>query len=105
MLRRLGHGVVAFAPWLMKLLSVLGTAAMFLVGGGILTHGIPWIEHWLKGTVDRSAGLSGIEAVLSGIVPMLTSAAVGVVAGAIAVAIVSLARRFWPGRGSARDAA
>lgn len=105
LLRRLGRGVVAFAPWLMKLLSIAGTAAMFLVGGGILTHGIPWIEHWLKGTADRTTGLSGIEAVLSGFVPMLTSAAVGVVAGAVAVAIVNLARRFWPGRGSARDAA
>jgi predicted DNA repair protein MutK len=103
--RRLGRGVVAFAPWLMKLLSIAGTAAMFLVGGGILTHGIPWIEHWLKGTADRATGLTGIEAVLSGVVPMLTSAAVGVLAGAIAVAVVSLARRFWPGRGSARDAA
>lgn len=103
--RRLGRGVVAFAPWLMKLLSIAGTAAMFLVGGGILTHGIPWIEHWLKGTADRSSGLTGIEAVLSGIVPMLMSAAVGVVAGAIAVAVVNLVRKFWPAKGSARDAA
>jgi predicted DNA repair protein MutK len=77
---------------------------MFLVGGGILGHGIPWIAHWLEGTADRTTGLSGIEAVLSGIVPMLTSAAVGIVAGAVAVAVVSLVRRFRPGRDSTAHA-
>jgi uncharacterized protein len=48
-----GRGLLAFAPWLMKALSVLGTAAMFLVGGGILLHGVPAlghaVEHWAEG--------------------------------------------------------
>ena len=48
-----GRGLLAFAPWLMKALSVLGTAAMFLVGGGILLHGVPAlghaVEHWAGG--------------------------------------------------------
>jgi len=94
--RRLGRGILAFAPWLMKLLSVAGTAAMFLVGGGILTHGIPWIEHWFEEVAKRSAGLSGIDALLAALVPILANAAVGVVAGAIGVAIVSVVRKAWP---------
>ena len=100
--RGIGRGLLAFAPWLMKLLSVLGTAAMFLVGGGILAHGIPWIEHWLKGIAVRGTALSGIEAVLSALTPVLANMVVGVVAGALAVAILELVRKIWPGKESAR---
>jgi hypothetical protein len=96
----LGRGLLAFAPRLMKFLSVAGTAAMFLVGGGILAHGIPWIEHWVKGIAHRG-GLSGIEAVVAAMTPMLTNLAVGVVAGAIAVLVVSVVHRFWPGKADA----
>jgi len=99
-MRGLGRGLLAFAPWLMKFLSVAGTAAMFLVGGGILAHGIPWIEHWVKGIANRG-GLAGIEAVAAAMTPMLTNLAVGVVAGAIAVLVVNVARRFWPGKAHA----
>jgi len=98
--RGLGRGLLAFAPWLMKFLSVAGTAAMFLVGGGILAHGIPWIEHWVKGIAHRG-GLSGIESIAAAMTPMLTNLAVGVVAGAIAVLVVNVVRRFWPGKAHA----
>jgi hypothetical protein len=84
----------------MKLLSVLGTAAMFLVGGGILAHGIPWIEHWVKDIATRAAGLSGIEAVLAALTPVMTNMVVGIVAGALAVAALELARRMRPGKAS-----
>jgi predicted DNA repair protein MutK len=47
-LKTVGQGLLAFAPWLMKTLSVLGTAAMFLVGGGILLHGIPALGHTVE---------------------------------------------------------
>jgi uncharacterized protein len=46
--RAIGAGLLRFAPWLMKFLSVAGTAAMFLVGGGILVHGIPMLEHFIE---------------------------------------------------------
>lgn len=50
LLQKFGSALLSFCPWLMKGLSVLGTAAMFLVGGGILVHGFPWlhhlVEHW-----------------------------------------------------------
>ena len=93
LLRLFGRGVLAFAPWLMKLLSVLGTAAMFLVGGGILAHGIPWFEHGIKGIAERGAGVDGVGSVLSAMTPMLAGLLMGLVAGAIAVAIVGIARK------------
>jgi uncharacterized protein len=101
MSRGLGRGMLAFAPWLMKFLSVAGTAAMFLVGGGILSHGISWIDHWVKGVAQRSAGQTGIEAVASAITPILTNLAVGLVAGALALLVVNGVRRIWPGKAHA----
>lgn len=46
--RQLGRGLLRVAPWLMKTLSVVGTAAMFLVGGGILIHGISSLHHLVE---------------------------------------------------------
>jgi predicted DNA repair protein MutK len=45
--RRVGHGILRGAPWLLKGLTVIGTVAMFLVGGGILLHGVPALGHWV----------------------------------------------------------
>ncbi len=61
---------------MMKSLSVIGTAAMFLVGGGILTHGVPVVHHWIE-SVTASAGGAGF------IVPTLLNAVAGIVAGAV----------------------
>src|SRR5690606_41716533 len=47
----LGRGILRAAPWLMKALSVAGTAAMFLVGGGILVHGVPGQHHAIVAAV------------------------------------------------------
>lgn len=84
--RAFGRGILAAAPWLMKFLSVAGTAAMFLVGGGILTHGIPLLDDaisHLTGLVLQSAGT--VAGVLT---PFFADALTGVVAGAIALAVV-----------------
>jgi len=91
--RALGRGILWFAPWFMKLLSIAGTVAMFLVGGGIIAHGIPAIEHWVAGLTDRATGVGGIASFL---VPVLTAAVVGLLAGAMTVAVVSVARKAWP---------
>jgi uncharacterized protein len=88
-----GRGLLAFAPRLMKLLSVLGTAAMFLVGGGILAHGWPWLEHGIKGIAAQGAAVSGVGSALSVMTPMLARLFVGFVAGAIAVALVGLMQK------------
>ena len=96
--RALGRGILWFAPWLMKALSVAGTAAMFLVGGGILVHGIPALEHWIHALTGQPEGVSMLQAILSGIAPALAAAAVGIVAGAIVVAAVGLVRKVIPAR-------
>ena len=94
--RRLGAGILWLAPRFMKLLSVVGTAAMFLVGGGILAHGLPWIEHSLAGIRERTADATGLEAVLVALTPTLTAAVVGIAAGALLVAAIGALRKLWP---------
>lgn len=91
-LRSLGLGILATAPWLMKTLSVLGTAAMFLVGGGILTHGIPALDHGID------ALSAAVGPVFGAITPLLADALVGMVAGALVLAAVTLVRRLLPQR-------
>lgn len=88
-----GRGILRLAPWLMKALSVIGTAAMFMVGGGILSHGLPPVEsavHHAAEWVVRDAGH-----LLSAIVPTLLNALLGIVAGLLSVPLVSLATRLW----------
>lgn len=85
--RALGRGILAFAPWLMKALSVLGTAAMFLVGGGILLHGLPLLAHGVEAMAESLGWLGAF-------VPSLAGALVGVAAGAVVVAGVALVKRL-----------
>ncbi|WP_223601965.1 DUF808 domain-containing protein, partial [Pseudomonas sp. A-RE-8] len=56
--KSIGGAILSAAPYMMKSLSVIGTAAMFLVGGGILTHGVPVVHHWIE-SVTASAGGAG----------------------------------------------
>ena len=91
--RACGAAILAAAPWLMKTLSVVGTAAMFLVGGGILAHGIPWLGHGIEALAAKAAAAPVIGAALPVLGSMIGNAIVGVAAGALAVAIASLARR------------
>jgi uncharacterized protein len=64
--RKLGRGMVSVVPYLMRLLSVLGTAAMFLVGGGIIAHGIPVVHHWITSTGHWEIVFNGLFGVLVG---------------------------------------
>jgi predicted DNA repair protein MutK len=86
--RAFGAAILRAAPWLMKGLSVAGTAAMFLVGGGILVHGAAPLQH----AVERLAHSAG--AGLGMLVPLLLDALVGVVAGALVLGAVTLAQRL-----------
>ena len=71
----------------MKALSIAGTAAMFLVGGSILEHGIPALHHWVEGfTEDAGAWHKPLA--------MLADAVVGLVAGGILVAVYALVRKM-----------
>lgn len=92
-LRAFGTGVLTVAPWLMKGLSVAGTAAMFLVGGGILAHGLPGVHPWIKGLADGLAAAPGIGGALQWLALVLLDAVAGILAGALVLAVVSGARR------------
>lgn len=90
-LRGLGVAILLMAPYLMKVLSIAGTVAMFLVGGGILVHGLPSVEAWIHDLIEPASGASGFMASTLALVgPPLGSAIVGIVAGVAALALVSL---------------
>lgn len=100
-LQSLGRGIVSAAPWLMKTLSVVGTAAMFLVGGGILVHGVPAVHH----AVEAMAALA-LQWPVGGLWQVLVAnalnAVIGIVAGAVVLAGVLLVQRL---RGNSASAA
>ncbi|MBA1200905.1 DUF808 domain-containing protein [Pseudomonas capeferrum] len=81
-----GNGILKTAPYMMKSLSVIGTAAMFLVGGGILVHGIEPLHHAIEAF---SAGRGGA------LTAALFNGAVGVIAGALVLAVVGVAGKLW----------
>ena len=95
LLRGLGNLLLSAAPWLMKSLSVIGTAAMFMVGGGILTHGIPAAHHLIEQLAASAAGQPALGAVLSVLTAPLLNGLAGIVAGALVLAVVSGASRGW----------
>lgn len=83
--RAFGRGILYSAPYLMKFLSIAGTAAMFLVGGGILVHSIPALHHVIQPHAEGNLGwLWG----------NLFNAGVGIVAGAVIVAVVTAFSRL-----------
>lgn len=94
--RGLGEGILKTAPWLMKGLSVAGTAAMFLVGGGILTHGVGALHHAIEGLAHRAGEVPGLGGLLRGLTPLLADALVGLVAGAVTLAVVLGVKRLLP---------
>jgi predicted DNA repair protein MutK len=96
--RASGGFILRLAPYLMKALSVAGTAAMFLVGGGILTHGIPVLDHWFERLFDPAGTVPYLGAALESIGLALANMAFGIAAGAIALAVVALVRKVWPAR-------
>jgi predicted DNA repair protein MutK len=93
--RRVGDGFVAFAPRLMKALTVIGTAAMFLVGGGILSHGIHAITEFSHRIATAAGGIPYVGPVFEAILPSLADALVGVIAGALVLLAVLAVQRLF----------
>jgi uncharacterized protein len=89
-----GRAILAAAPWLMKFLSVAGTAAMFLVGGGILVHGFHAVDDWIRNAAIDAAEIPGLGVVLGALAPMVANAVIGIAAGGVVVLAVSLFRRL-----------
>lgn len=88
MAKRIGGAILSAAPYMMKSLSVIGTAAMFMVGGGILTHGVPAAHHWIESVSQSTGGFSLI-------MPTLLNAVAGIIAGAVVLVGVMAASKVW----------
>ena len=81
--RATGKGLLTLAPWLMKSLSIIGTLAMFLVGGGILVHGIAPLAHAIEGFAAQSGAL------MASVLPVLINLVLGFIVGGVVVLIVN----------------
>lgn len=93
-LQTLGRGIVAAAPVMMKALSVIGTAAMFLVGGGILVHGLPGADHLVQAATRAVSLVPAAGGLLGATAPLLLNGLTGIVAGALVWAGVTLGKRW-----------
>ncbi len=83
--RAVGQGLLLAAPRLMRALTVIGTAAMFLVGGGILTHGIAPLHHAIAHAGELAANVPVIGRLLAAATPLVLDVLVGIGAGALAL--------------------
>jgi uncharacterized protein len=94
--RKIGAGLLAFAPKLMRFLSIAGTAAMFMVGGSIIGHGIPVVHHFSQHIAEVMHNLPTVGSVLAAISPVVVDAIVGLIVGIICVAIWMLIQKMRP---------
>ncbi len=90
--RALGRSILILAPKLMKLLTIVGTIAMFLVGGGILVHSFAWLHHQLI-TLEQAIN-NTLGALFNAILPTLFDGVVGLVAGLFLVTLAWLIVKF-----------
>jgi uncharacterized protein len=81
------------APKLMKFLSIAGTAAMFLVGGAIVVHGIPALHHLLAGIEQWALALPSFAAAAKLLGGMLFEATVGILTGVLCLALFLLGKK------------
>lgn len=92
-LQALGRGILQATPWLMRTLSIVGTAAMFLVGGSLLVHGMAFIEHGLEAALAVVASWPA-AGVWSFVLPQLVHVIVGALIGCVVLAGVKLYQRL-----------
>lgn len=90
--QRLGQALIAVTPYLMKFLSVAGTVAMFLVGGGILSHGVPAIHHAVESVVHPIAEALG--GVLASVTQLVLEGLIGVVGGIACLVVWTVIQRL-----------
>jgi predicted DNA repair protein MutK len=100
--RRTGAAILRLAPYLMKALSIVGTAAMFLVGGGILVHAFHPLAHWIESSAEQLESVPALGGVLHAVVPALLNGLAGILLGALVLVVVSIVKRA--ARGLSRSA-
>ena len=94
--RAVGRMLLVGAPLLMKTLSVVGTAAMFMVGGSIIGHGVPALHHFVDSAALAAGSISTIGPVLKAITPTIVDALIGVITGAVVLLGVTLVKKILP---------
>ncbi|QQN33073.1 DUF808 domain-containing protein [Rahnella aceris] len=87
--RAFGRGIVNLAPWLMKMLSVVGTIAMFLVGGSIINHGLPFMHSLIEPLTH------GHESWVNTLITGATDLVVGLIVGAAVLALVMTGQKVF----------
>lgn len=90
-----GRGLLLFAPKLMKTLTIVGTIAMFLVGGGIISHAIPLFHHWSQESVDFAEHIPNVGTILGALTPTLINFVIGFIAGIAVLLLVSVIKKIF----------
>lgn len=80
----IGHSLLWLMPWLMRILSIVGTVAMFLVGGGIFSHNVPMLHDWLHQHHWET-----------GLMEMIINFVIGIIIGLMVCAIVLPIMSWW----------
>jgi hypothetical protein len=88
LVQAVGKAIVYAAPYLMKTLSVVGTAAMFMVGGGILVHGLPAVKHGVEALAHFAGDLPNAGVILGPLSTTALNAVFGILAGLVIVGVV-----------------
>jgi predicted DNA repair protein MutK len=96
-----GRFLLRFAPLLMKGLTIVGTAAMFLVGGGIIAHGIPFLHHFVEASsalynTNAISQLPAIGNIIGSLMVILLNGLIGIIAGGLSLGLFKLVAQFLP---------
>ena len=94
--QKIGRGLLVFAPILMKTLTIVGTIAMFLVGGGIINHAVPWMHHFSEDTVEYVQEIPSIGNIVGALAPTSLNLLIGFIAGLLVLFAVNMAKKIWP---------
>ncbi len=91
--RTIGRGLLYAAPWLMKTLSIAGTVAMFMVGGGLITHNFPGAHDVIHSIAHAAGTVPAIGGVLEKLMPSLADVVAGLIVGALVLLVVTAVKR------------
>jgi predicted DNA repair protein MutK len=94
--RLTGRALLRFAPVLMKMLTIVGTAAMFLVGGGIIAHGVPFLHHFVEHSVDVISVFPTFGNIAGSLTGIALNGAIGILSGLLVVLFFSTVKKLKP---------